>query len=314
MNVKPITGTQFNLPGQTGFYRGKVRDVYFLGEEKMAMVATDRISAFDVILPKGIPFKGQMLNLLAKHFLENTSDIVPNWLDACPHPMVSVGKKCEPIRIEMVVRGYLSGHALRTYQSGLRVLCGVPLPDGLKPHQKLPFPIITPTTKADEGHDEDISKEEIISKNLVEKTLYEKLEKISLHLFERGTAMAADRGLILVDTKYEFGLFHGEITLMDEIHTPDSSRYYYASGFEECIDKGETPRQLSKEFLREWLISEGFMGKEGQSIPEMTEERVNMISDRYLELFEIISGKKLDKNSSDYHPAAIEKSILAYLG
>lgn len=217
MEVNAITATDFKFKGQTGFYRGKVRDVYFIGEEQMVMVASDRISAFDVILPKGIPYKGQMLNLLAKHFLENTRDIVPNWLEACPHPMVSIGKKCTPIRIEMVVRGYLSGHALRTYQSGLRSLCGVSLPEGLKAHQQLPSPIITPTTKADEGHDEDISKEEIIAGNWVEKSLFEKLEKISLALFARGTAMAAERGLVLVDTKYEFGLYHGEIMLMDEI-------------------------------------------------------------------------------------------------
>jgi phosphoribosylaminoimidazole-succinocarboxamide synthase len=228
--------------------------------------------------------------------------------------MVSIGKKCEPIRIEMVVRGHLSGHALRTYQSGLRSICGVDLADGLKAHQKLPAPIITPTTKAEAGHDEDISKEQIIAQGLVEKNLYEQLEKISLQLFQRGSEMAAERGLILVDTKYEFGLHEGKILLMDEIHTPDSSRYYYAEGFDACVEKGETPRQLSKEFLREWLLSEGFMGKEGQSIPEMTEERVNMISERYLELFEIISGKKLDKNSSDYNTEAIEKSISAYLG
>lgn len=314
MQAKAITETHFQLRGQTGFYKGKVRDVYFLNNGKMVMVASDRISAFDVILPKGIPYKGQMLNLIAQHFLNHTADIVPNWLEACPHPMVSIGKKCEPIRIEMVVRGYLSGHALRTYQSGLRSICGVSLAEGLKAHQKLPIPIITPTTKAEEGHDEDISKEEIIAQGLVEKNLYEQLEKIALQLFQRGTEMAAERGLILVDTKYEFGLHEGKILLMDEIHTPDSSRYYYAEGFDACVAKGETPKQLSKEFLREWLLSEGFMGKEGQSIPEMTEERVNMISDRYLELFEIISGKKLDKNSSEYTTEAIEKSISAYLG
>jgi phosphoribosylaminoimidazole-succinocarboxamide synthase len=313
MDAQAITETNFHLKGQTAFYKGKVRDVYFLDSGKMVMVASDRISAFDVILPKGIPYKGQMLNLIAQHFLEYTKDIVPNWLEACPHPMVAVGKKCEPIRIEMVVRGYLSGHALRTYQSGLRSICGVNLPEGLKAHQKLPAPIITPTTKAEEGHDEDISKAEIIAQGLVEKTLYESLEKISLQLFERGTAMAAERGLILVDTKYEFGLFEGNILLMDEIHTPDSSRYYYKEGFDDCIAKGETPKQLSKEFLREWLISEGFMGKEGQQIPEMTKERVNLISERYLELYEIISGKKLEKNTGNYSVQEIEKSIVAYL-
>jgi len=313
MQTEAITSSQFNLPGQKGFYRGKVRDVYFLENNKMVMVASDRISAFDVILPRGIPYKGQMLNLIAQHFLENTKDIVPNWLEACPHPMVAIGKQCEPIRIEMVVRGYLSGHALRTYQQGIRSICGVELAADLKANQQLPTPIITPTTKADEGHDEDISKNEIISKGIISKEIYLRLEDISLQLFQRGTEMAAERGLILVDTKYEFGLFNNEIMLMDEIHTPDSSRYFYRDGFETCINNGETPKQLSKEFLREWLISEGFMGKEGQSIPAMTDERVNLIGERYQELFEIITGKRLEKKGIEYSLEAIEKSILQYL-
>lgn len=294
--MNSITHTEFNFKKQTKKYEGKVRDVYTVADKYLIMVATDRISAFDVVLPKGIPFKGQVLNQIASKFLDSTADIVPNWKIASPDPMVTVGYKCESLPIEMIVRGYLTGSSWRAYKAGEREICGVRIPDGMREHQKFEKPIITPTTKAEVGaHDENISKEEIIAKGLVSKEIYEKLEKIALALFERGTEMAAKRGLILVDTKYEFGLKDGEIYLIDEIHTPDSSRYFYAEGYEEKFAKGEQQRQLSKEFVREWLMSEGFSGKEGQKLPEMTDEIIKSISDRYIELYENITGEKFNK-------------------
>ena len=280
------------FPNQTNFYQGKVRDVYSIGDDKLVMIASNRISAFDVVLPKPIPFKGQVLNQTAAHFLNVTKDIVPNWLISSPLPNVSIGYKCETYPVEMVVRGYLAGHAWRTYKSGLRELCGVRLTEGLKENDKLPTPIITPTTKAHEGHDEDISREDIISKNLVSKNEYEQLEKYALALFARGSEMAAAQGLILVDTKYEFGKRNGIITLIDEIHTPDSSRYFYADGYEERQKKGESQKQLSKEFVREWLMIWGFQGKEGQEIPKMNTGWILEISERYIELYEKVTGKK----------------------
>lgn len=280
-----ITETNFNLAGQTGFYRGKVRDVYFL-DKQIILVATDRISAFDVILPRAIPYKGQVLSQIAYYFLNATADIVPNWVTLMPDPNVMMGLHCQPYPIEMVIRGYLAGHAWREYRDGKRTLCGVSLPEGLKENDPLPEPIITPATKAEEGHDEDISREEIIAQGLVPKNEYEQLEEYTFRLFERGRKMARQRGLILVDTKYEFGTFNGSIHLIDEIHTPDSSRYFYADGFEERQASGEAQKQLSKEFVRQWLISQGFQGKEGQQMPEMSDEVVNSISDRYIELYE----------------------------
>lgn len=281
-----------SFPDQTKFYKGKVRDVYTIGDNILVMVASNRISAFDVILPRPIPYKGQVLNQIAAHMLNATRDIVPNWLLDVPAPNASVGKKCVPFRIEMVVRGNLTGHAWRTYSSGKRVLCGVPLPEGLRENDFFPTPIITPSTKAEEGHDEDISKEEIIAKGLATAKEWEKLEEYTFRLFERGKQIAAKRGLILVDTKYEFGKIGDEIILMDEIHTPDSSRYFYADGFEERQAAGEKQKQLSKEFVREWLIANNFMGKEGQSVPEMSDEWVNTISQRYIELYEKVIGEK----------------------
>jgi phosphoribosylaminoimidazole-succinocarboxamide synthase len=306
--VNNIKETNFNFKGQTGFYRGKVRDVYYLGN-KMVIVASDRISAFDIVLPRVIPFKGQILNQIASHFLHSTADIAPNWLLCVPDENASFGNKCEPFAVEMVVRGYLAGHAWREYKAGKRTLCGVNLPDGLKENDRLPNPIITPSTKAHEGHDEDISKEEIISKGIVTNDKYQVLEDYSLKLFERGTSMAADRDLILVDTKYEFGIFNNEINLIDEIHTPDSSRYFYKTGYQQRQDNNEPQKQLSKEFVREWLISNGFQGKEGQVIPEMTDEIVNNISERYIELFEVITGKKFVKPAGDNAIERIEESI-----
>lgn len=308
-----IKSTSYSFPGQTGFYQGKVRDVYFFGE-KMAMIASDRISAFDVVLPKAIPYKGQVLNQIAAGFLEATKDIVPNWLESTPHPNVAIGKMCEAYPVEMVVRGYLAGHAWREYRSGKRILCGVSLPEGLKENDKLPSPIITPTTKAKEGHDEDISREAIIAQGLVDAAEYEQLEKYALALFARGTEMAAERGLILVDTKYEFGKFQGQIHLIDEIHTPDSSRYFYAAGYEERQKSGEVQKQLSKEFVRQWLIENGFQGKDGQQIPLMTPEIVNSISERYIELYEQVTGKSFIKGNYDNITAdislAIQQSLL----
>ena len=312
--MKALTHTDFNFPGQKSVYHGKVRDVYNINDELMVMVATDRISAFDVILPKGIPFKGQVLNQIAATFLDATSDIVPNWKLATPDPMVTVGLKCEGFRVEMIIRGYLTGSAWREYQNGCRELCGVKLPEGMKENQKFPTPIITPTTKADAGHDENISKEEIIAQGLVSEEDYELMEKYTYALFARGTEMAAEKGLILVDTKYEFGKKDGKVYLIDEIHTPDSSRYFYADGYQEKFEKGEPQKQLSKEFVRQWLIDHNFMGKEGQQVPEMTDEYVNSVSDRYIELYEHIVGQKFNKaDNHDDLAARIEKNVTEYL-
>ena len=291
MSRPALKETNFNFPGQLNLYRGKVRDVYTF-ENSLIMVASDRISAFDVVLPKPIPYKGQILNQIASEFLNSTKDIVPNWLDGTPDPNVSFGKRCEPFQVEMVIRGYLAGHAWREYRDGQRSLCGVPLPEGLKENDKLPEPIITPTTKAHEGHDEDISREEILAHGLVAEADYIQLEKYTRALFDFGTKIAAQRGLILVDTKYEFGKYNGKIYLIDEVHTPDSSRYFYLDGYKERQEKGEKQKQLSKEFVRQWLIENGFQGLDGQKIPEMTEEVVNNISDRYVELYEKVTGNK----------------------
>jgi phosphoribosylaminoimidazole-succinocarboxamide synthase len=307
MNSIPETNFQFS--NQTGFYRGKVRDVYSF-DNRLIMVATDRISAFDVILPRAIPYKGQVLNQIAAHFLMATADIVPNWLQEVPDPNVSVGIKCNAYPVEMVVRGYLAGHAWREYAAGKREVCGVSLPDGLKENDRLPQPIITPTTKAHEGHDEDISREKILAHGLVSEEDYEHLERYTLALFTRGTEMAADQGLILVDTKYEFGELDGTIYLIDEIHTPDSSRYFYKETYEANQRLAQPQKQLSKEFVREWLIENGFQGKEGQSVPEMDDDRIQLISERYIELFEKVSGKKFQKNNLDNPLQRIEKAIL----
>ncbi|WP_312697350.1 MULTISPECIES: phosphoribosylaminoimidazolesuccinocarboxamide synthase [Sphingobacterium] len=290
--MNTIKETNFNFKGQTAFYRGKVRDVYSIGEDYLVMVASDRISAFDVVLPKPIPYKGQVLNQIASKFLSATSDILPNWVASVPDPNVTIGKKCEPFKVEMVIRGYVSGHLWRTYRDGGRVLCGVELPEGLKENDKLPTPIITPSTKADVGHDEDISRADIIARGIVSEEDYSQLEKYAHALYQRGTEIAAERGLILVDTKYEFGKKDGQIYLIDEIHTPDSSRYFYAEGYEERQAKAEPQKQLSKEFVRQWLIENGFQGKDGQKVPEMTEEIVKSISERYIELYEHITGEK----------------------
>ncbi|MGN1211590.1 MAG: phosphoribosylaminoimidazolesuccinocarboxamide synthase [Candidatus Cryptobacteroides sp.] len=292
-----IVKTDFSFPGQTGKYVGKVRDVYDIENKYLVMVVSDRISAFDVVLPEGIPFKGQVLNQIASKFLDATSDILPNWKIAVPDPMVTVGHKCEPFKVEMVIRGYLSGHAWREYKAGKRMICGVRMPDGMVENQKFPEPIITPTSKAAEGHDEDISKEEIIASGLVGREDFEQLEKYTREIFARGTEIAARMGLILVDTKYEFGKKDGVIYLMDEIHTPDSSRYFYAEGYEERLAKGEKQKQLSKEFVREWLMANGFQGQEGQKVPEMTPEIVDSITARYVELFENITGERFVKGS-----------------
>ncbi len=304
-----IRETNFNLPGQTAFYRGKVRDVYTVGD-RLIMVASDRISAFDHILPRPIPHKGAVLNQLAGHFLEAVRDICPNWLIGIPDPNVAIGYRCEPVRVEMVIRGYLAGHAARTYASGLRELCGVTLPEGLRESDRLPQPIITPTTKAEEGHDEDISKEEILERGLVRQDDYEQMEAYTYALFQRGTEMAAAQGLVLVDTKYEFGKKDGQIMLMDEIHTPDSSRYCYADGYGERQSRGEKQRQLSKEFVREWLIANGFQGKEGQQMPDMPDSFVQEITDRYIELFDKVTGKTFVKSESEDVLARIETNIL----
>lgn len=313
--MKALTNTNFNFPNQKNIYKGKVREVYNINDEILVMIATDRLSAFDVVLPKGIPYKGQVLNLIASNFLKKTEDIVPNWLVATPHPNVAVGHYCEPFKVEMVIRGYLSGHAARTYHSGKRILCGVTLPDGLKENDAFPSPIITPTTKAANGsHDEDISKEDILKNNIVSKEDYEVLEKYTYALFERGTQLAAEKDLILVDTKYEFGKTkEGKIVLIDEIHTPDSSRYFYKNGYQERQDANEPQKQLSKEFVRQWLIANGFQGLEGQQIPEMTDEFIETISDRYIELFEQILGEKFLKTTSENLEETIEKSVLEYL-
>ena len=311
--MKSLTKTDFNFPGQQGVYHGKVRDVYNLGD-RLVMVATDRISAFDVVLPEGIPFKGQMLNQIAAKFLDATQDICPNWKLATPDPMVTGGVMCGGFPVEMIVRGYLCGSAWRAYKSGVREICGVRLPEGMRENQKFPTPIITPTTKAEIGeHDADISKEEILAKGLATPEEYALLEKYTLALFQRGTEIAAERGLILVDTKYEFGKYNGTIYLMDEIHTPDSSRYFYAEGYAERFEAGEPQKQLSKEFVREWLMDNGFQGKEGQQVPEMTPEIVKGISDRYIELYEAVTGETFCREEHDDLAERIEKNVNAYL-
>ncbi|MEM7162194.1 MAG: phosphoribosylaminoimidazolesuccinocarboxamide synthase [Bacteroidota bacterium] len=311
--MNTVKESNFNLEEQTSFYRGKVRDVYGIGENILVMVASDRISAFDVVLPRAIPYKGQVLNQLASLFLDATADIVPNWKLASPDPNVTIGYKCEPIKIEMVIRAYLTGHAWREYSIGKRTLCGVPMPDGMKEHDPFPSAIITPATKAEEGHDEDISKKEIIQREIVDASIYEELERITHALFKRGTEMAKKQGLILVDTKYEFGLLDGQIYLIDEIHTPDSSRYFYANGYEERQRKGEGQKQLSKEFVRQWLISNGFQGKEGQVMPEMSDEYIQSVSERYIELFEKVSGNTFEKSVEGPILDRIESNIVRSL-
>ncbi len=315
MSNKTITRTQFNFPGQTNFYKGKVREVYSLENELLIMIATDRLSAFDVVMPKGIPYKGQILNQIATKMMRDTEDLVSNWLLATPDPNVAVGKKCEPFKVEMVIRGYMSGHAAREYKAGKRLLCGVALPEGLKENDKFPQPIITPATKAEMGdHDEDISKEDIIKRGIVSAEDYAVLEDYTHKLFNRGTEIAAERGLILVDTKYEFGkTAQGEIVLIDEIHTPDSSRYFYADGYQERQERGEPQKQLSKEFVRQWLISNGFQGLEGQKLPEMTDEYIETVSERYIELYENITGEKFVKADLTNIEMRIEENVLNYL-
>lgn len=305
-----MINTDFHFDGQKSLYHGKVRDVYNINDRLLVMVATDRISAFDVVLPKGIPFKGQVLNQIASKFLDATSDICPNWKIASPDPMVTVGHRCESFPVEMIVRAYLTGSSWRDYKAGARQICGVPIPEGMREHQRFPHPIVTPTTKAEQGeHDANISKEEIISRGLVSEEDYAMLEKYALQLFERGSQMAAKQGLILVDTKYEFGKKDGKIYLIDEIHTPDSSRYFYAEGYQERFDKGLPQRQLSKEFVREWLMEHGFQGGEGQQVPEMTDEFVKSVSDRYIELYERITGEKFVCDESDNISERIENNV-----
>ena len=312
--MNALTNTDFHFDGQTNVYHGKVRDVYTVKNDLLVMVATDRISAFDVVLPKGTPYKGQMLNQIAAKFLDATADIVPNWKLASPDPMVTVGLRCEGYPVEMIVRGYLCGSAWRTYKSGVREICGVKIPDGMRENKRFPQPIITPTTKAELGrHDEDITRDEILSQGLVSVEEYEMLEKYTMELFMRGTEIAAKRGLILVDTKYEFGRRDGKIYLIDEIHTPDSSRYFYADSYQELFEKGEAQKQLSKEFVREWLMENGFQGKDGQTVPEMTPEIVAGISERYIELFENISGESFDKADIADISTRIEKNVVDYL-
>lgn len=313
--MNALTYTDFNFPGQNSVYHGKVRDVYDIDKDLLVMVATDRISAFDVVLPRGIPYKGQVLNQIAASFLDLTSDIVPNWKLSTPDPMVTIGLKCQGFRVEMIIRGYLTGSAWREYKNGCRTLCGVPLPDGMKENQKFPEPIITPTTKAETGHDENISKKEIIERGIINREDYEQIERYTRALFNRGTAIASEKGLILVDTKYEFGKNNGKIYLIDEIHTPDSSRYFYANTYQELFVKGLPQRQLSKEFVRQWLIENGFMGKEGQKVPEMTDEYVNSVSARYIELYEHIVGKKFVKPIEEANNIAqrIDNNVRAYL-
>ena len=310
--MKAITSTNFNFPNQKNVYNGKVRDVYNINDEFLTMVVTDRISAFDVVLPKGIPYKGQVLNQLAKKFLKSTEDIVPNWMISSPDPNVTIGHFCEPFKIEMVIRGYLTGHAWRTYKAGKREICGVKIPDGMVEHQKFPSPIITPSTKANFGHDEDISREEILRKGIIEEKDYIKLEAYTRAIFQRGSEMADERGLILVDTKYEFGKKDGKIFLIDEIHTPDSSRYFYKDGYQQRQDNRETQKQLSKEFVREWLMENGFQGKDGQNIPEMNKEFIDSVSNRYIELFEKVSGTKFEKPDYNNPLERIEKNILEF--
>ena len=310
--MRAITSTNFNFPNQKDVYNGKVRDVYNINDEFLTMIVTDRISAFDVVLPKGIPFKGQVLNQLAKMFLKSTEDIVPNWMISSPDPNVTIGHFCKPFKIEMVIRGYLTGHAWRTYKSGKREICGVEMPDGMVEHQKFPTPIITPSTKADFGHDEDISREDILRKGIVKEKDYLKLEEFTRAIFKRGSEMAEKRGLILVDTKYEFGKKDGKIFLIDEIHTPDSSRYFYKDGYRQRQENGEPQKQLSKEFVREWLMENGFQGKDGQKIPEMNKEFVESVSNRYIELFEKVSGTKFEKPDFKNPIERIEKNVLEF--
>ena len=312
--MNSLLATNFTLPGQTHKYTGKVREVISLEDDLLVMIATDRLSAFDVVMPKGIPYKGQILNQIATQMLESTKDIVPNWLEATPDPCVSVGKRCEPFKIEMVIRGYMSGHAAREYKAGKRLLCGVEMPDGMKENDAFPTPIITPATKAEEGHDEDISREEIIRQGIVAEADYIQLEKYTRALFQRGTELAAQKGLILVDTKYEFGkTAEGKIVLIDEIHTPDSSRYFYAEGYSERQAANEPQKQLSKEFVRQWLIANGFQGLEGQSVPDMSDEYIAEVSNRYIELYENITGKSFEKANIEQIETRIEQNIVAYL-
>ncbi len=313
MKKNVITRTDFTFPKLKSVYHGKVRDVYNINDELLVMVATDRISAFDVVLPRAIPYKGQVLNQIASKFLEATRDIVPNWMVASPDPMVTVGKYCKPFPVEMIIRGYLTGSSWRSYKNGAREICGVPIPDGLREHQRFPQPIITPTTKAKEGHDEDISREEIIRQGLIKEEDYIQLEKFTYGIFKRGSEMAADKGLILVDTKYEFGKANGKIYLIDEIHTPDSSRYFYKDGYDERFKKGEDQRQLSKEFVREWLMANGFQGKDGQKVPEMTDAFVGSVSERYIELYEGITGEKFVRSDVSDVLARVEKNINKFL-
>ncbi|MFN3557552.1 MAG: phosphoribosylaminoimidazolesuccinocarboxamide synthase [Bacteroidales bacterium] len=308
-----ISGTNFHFPGQKSFYKGKVRDVYNIEDKYLLMVATDRISAFDVVLPEPIPHKGQVLNQIASHFLDSTRDIIPNWKIATPDPMVTAGIMCEPFKVEMVIRGYLSGHAWREYKEGRRMICGVEMPEGMRENQAFPQPIITPTTKANEGHDEDISREEILGKGWVSPEDYHILEEATRKLFQRGSELAAQKGLILVDTKYEFGKANGQIYLIDEIHTPDSSRYFYAQGYEQRLGANQPQKQLSKEFVREWLMANGFQGKEGQQIPQMTPEVVEGISSRYIELFETITGEPFQKAPQEDIPGRIERNCFAFI-
>lgn len=308
-----LSNTDFNFPGQKSVYHGKVREVYNINDDVLVMIASDRISAFDVILPKGIPYKGQVLNQIAAKFLDATADIVPNWKLATPDPMVTVGLKCEGFRVEMIIRGYLTGSAWREYQAGCRELCGVKLPDGMRENERFPEPIITPTTKADEGHDENISREEILAQGIVSKEDYEVMEQYTRALFARGTEIAAEKGLILVDTKYEFGKRDGKVYLIDEIHTPDSSRYFYAEGYQERFEKGEAQKQLSKEFVRQWLIENSFMGKPGQVVPEMTDEYCESVSQRYIELYEHITGETFVKDEDPNLAQRIEKNVVECL-
>ena len=312
--MNTITKTNFNFPNQTNLYKGKVRDVYTVENDKLVMIASDRISAFDHVLPKGIPYKGQVLNQIAAKFLDATEDILPNWKESSPDPSVTIGKRCEPFKVEMVIRGYLTGHAWREYRSGKRLLCGVSMPENMVENEKFPSPIITPTTKADVGHDEDITRDEILNSNLVSEDDYLKLEEYTYALFARGTEIAKQKGLILVDTKYEFGKdSDGVITLIDEIHTPDSSRYFYLDGYEDRIKNNLPQKQLSKEFVRQWLIENGFQGKEGQEIPEMTEEYCNQVAERYIELYELITGDKFVKEDVSNVLNRVEQNISNYL-
>jgi phosphoribosylaminoimidazole-succinocarboxamide synthase len=313
MTTEAILKTNFNFPGQKSLYNGKVRDVYNIKDELLVMVASDRISAFDVVLPKGIPYKGQVLNQIASMFLDATADLVPNWKIASPDPMVTIGHYCEPFPVEMIIRGFLTGSSWRTYKKGQRDICGVPVPDGMKEHQRFALPIITPTTKASEGHDEDISREEIIAKGIVSESDYLQLEDYTRKLFERGTQMAAEHGLILVDTKYEFGKVGDKIYLIDEIHTPDSSRYFIADEYDERFARGEAQKQLSKEFVREWLMANGFQGQTGQKVPEMTDEYVQTVSERYIELYEKVTGKAFIRNNASDVVIRIENNIKNFL-